>query len=423
MTARWDLSDVTPESGDQLRLDLPPEFTLDVADFPLVVDDETTLGTCSTTPISGDQSAFLTCTLDNDDYLAEHDQIWASVEASVQAWEQTDEESVLFYVDGELIPVRLPGGIGTPGLTPKPNVVAKDGWFNSQRTEAMWRVFIPGSLVQDADPVTITDALPTGLSYREDSLRIVSIPDTEQGWADFIVNDGSPVASDTFDASFVDGTLTVELSDVDPERLYVLRFATPLENPSATAVGDAFTNTVFVEDHRSTTSAELADRASGAGGGELRPTEPEPTEPEPTEPEPTETAPTESEPTESEPTESAPEPTEPTEPEPTEPEPTEPDSSESASANTSTPPAADQEESEPSESPESSSSAVADTTADSSETTDAANVTDSAASGEKTQSTLAATGSSGIVMSVLGALALLILGLVLITRQRSRQHS
>lgn len=66
MTARWDLSDADSEVADGLRLELPPEFTHDVYDFPLVIDENTTLGTCVTTPPSGDIAASMVCTLKNE---------------------------------------------------------------------------------------------------------------------------------------------------------------------------------------------------------------------------------------------------------------------------------------------------------------------------------------------------------------------
>lgn len=404
MSATWDLSDADPEVGDELTLELPPEFNLDVYNFPLVIDEDTTLGTCVTTPMSGETMASLVCTLENRDYLEEHDNIWATADASMQAWQQTSEETVLFGTHRGMVEVPLPGGIGTPGHEPKPEAVAKDGWIGSNRAEAYWRVFIPGSLVAGADPVTVVDELPEGLSYQQDSVRVTSVPDTADGWDAFQAGHDEPVDADAVEVSTAGNELTVEINGFDPSRLYVVRFTTVIDDPSAHSVGDIFTNTVHVEDHRSTTTAELLSRGSGAAGGDQTP--PEPTEPiEPTEP-----------------TEPA-EPTEPTEPsEPSNPtetaepsEPGTPDATESETAGETTPPASPSDTESSTDEPAGSASDNGDAHENSADNTE-----DKAESSN--EPSLAATGSSGIIISVVGALALLMLGLALLTRSRSRQH-
>lgn len=91
---------------------------------------------------------------------------------------------------------------------------------------------------------------------------------------------------DTYEVSASGNELSVELSNVDASRLYVLRVTTAIDNPDAYAVGDFFTNTVHVDNLRSTTSADLLSRRSGSAGGDQLTTKPptEPTEPsEPTE--------------------------------------------------------------------------------------------------------------------------------------------
>lgn len=89
--------------------------------------------------------------------------------------------------------------------------MSKDGWTGSNRTKAFWRVFIPGSLVEGADPVTIVDQIPEGPSHWEDSVRITSVPVTQEGWGEFQANDGQAVAPDRYEVSSSGNELSIDL--------------------------------------------------------------------------------------------------------------------------------------------------------------------------------------------------------------------
>lgn len=80
----------------------------------------------------------------------------------MQAWQRTSSESVGFTTEREMIEVPLPGGIGTPRVSPKPETGAKDGWVGSNRTKVFSLVFISGSQVEGQEPVTVVDKNPAG---------------------------------------------------------------------------------------------------------------------------------------------------------------------------------------------------------------------------------------------------------------------
>lgn len=266
VTAHWDLTGMSPQSGDTFTLGLPPQFTADVETFELTTPDGDVLGSCSIEPKQGDANGSVTCTLTNQEYLDAHRNIHGWLTMSMQATQQTDESIVEFETPSEFLPVPLPGdgGIVGPNIDDKPIEIEKTGWFNSERTEAHWRIYVPGDRI-DTDVLEVVDPIPPGLTF--DRGRVVAVDNTQQGWEDYILTGGTALLDDAYSLDYNGTTVTVTVPDPDPTLLYVLEIDTTIDDPDLVEDGTAFTNTATVNGTDVRHTATVRSRGSGGGEG------------------------------------------------------------------------------------------------------------------------------------------------------------
>ena len=264
--ANWDTSGLAPRAGDTFALDLPQQFTIPPNGFALTAPDDTEIGTCSVTGKSGDTPGRVTCTLTGD-YWATHTGVSGSLGFTMQAIDRSGETPVQFGVGNAVVFVPLPGDgtIGPPYPWPIPGDIEKVGWFDNEGDYLTWRIYIPGDKINE-NPLTVVDNLSAGQTF--DSVTFDAIPNTQEGWTDFLNN--GPQDNVPYDqrALTVEGqTISVSIPQPDVTKLYVVNIRTKIDNPGAVVPGTEFDNTAVVQGQNySTTAVRLAD-AGGQGQG------------------------------------------------------------------------------------------------------------------------------------------------------------
>lgn len=266
VTATWDTTGLNPQAGDTFELTLPPEFGIGGDSFPLTAPDGQIIGECAVTIATDSTPAVVECTLTGD-YWETHTNISGSITLDVQAREETDDSTVEFGVGDDTVTVDLPGdeAIGPPNVEPKPEDIRKDGWFNADRGEVTWRIYVPGNTITGTD-VTIVDTLPEGLNY--DSASVAYVANTQEGWANYV--NGTPegwLAEGSGYTVDVDGqTVTVTIPNADPSLFYALELRTTVDEGLTVNPGDEFTNTATVNGRE--VSSDASYRTSGSGQGQ-----------------------------------------------------------------------------------------------------------------------------------------------------------
>lgn len=276
--ANWDMTGLDPEVGDTFSLTLPPEFGIGGDTFTLTApgdensgDERYDIATCRVTPPSGDTPAVVTCTLiadeDHGDYWSTHSNISGSIALDVQAREETTESEVDFGVGDDTISVPLPGEeIGPPNVGPKPDEITKNGWFNNDRSQVTWRVYIPGEAIDDS-ALTVIDSLPEGLNFN--GLEVVTFEDTQDGWVDYVNGNRDTRLTEGTDYTVTESgrNVTVEIAEPDPTRFYAIEIWTTVDPGLTVEPGDQFTNTVDVNGVRDVSTVEYRTAGSGQGQG------------------------------------------------------------------------------------------------------------------------------------------------------------
>lgn len=269
VTANWDTTGMNPQAGDTFELTLPPEFGVGGDSFPLTAPDGQTIGACEVTVASDGNPAAVECTLTGD-YWETHTNVSGSITLDVQARETTEESTVEFGVGEDTVTVGLPGdeAIGPPNVGPKPENVLKQGWFNADRNQVTWRIYVPGNTIGDTSTITVVDTLPEGLNYSGAS--VASVPNTQEGWANYV----SGTHDDWLDEEegeftvVEDGqSVTVTIPNTSEDRLYALELRTTVDEGLTVNPGDEFTNTATVNGREVSSSTSYRTAGSGEGQG------------------------------------------------------------------------------------------------------------------------------------------------------------
>lgn len=280
--ANWWLTGLDTATGDTCSLTLPEQFDVDVADFALRTPEEIAIGTCRVEPAGVDGAGRVTCTLTDQEYLDAHEGVHGWIELGMQADERYDGMSVDFGVPGGLLTVPLPraGGIVGPHVGERPTELAKVGWFDAARTEAQWRIHVPGSaLAEDVDGLTVVDELPEGLAF--DRGRVVAVEDSAEGREAYVIGEAETLAEDAHSVAVDGQQVRVEIPEVDPGMLYIIEIDTRIDEPAAIADGTQFTNVAQVNGEQVGHTATVWQRGSGGADGHAPSPEPEePTTPE-----------------------------------------------------------------------------------------------------------------------------------------------
>lgn len=229
--ASWSVPDGAV-SGQTFGFTLPSEFAGFTGSFAVPADDDPsqTVAECT---VSADRPPIVTCTL--TDYVDGRSDISGSLWFLVSAAEETTDTTVDFTVDGELVPVPIPGG-GIIG-DPLPSTPEKWAWQTADGRLA-WQLMIPGSAFPGIDPLTIDDTLtPAGAGLGEhhnvDGALLVWSTDAAGG-------DRRTITDWTGGWDTTGSSFHLEIGGpIDGARQYMVKYYTV---PTDGATGDSFAN-------------------------------------------------------------------------------------------------------------------------------------------------------------------------------------
>jgi hypothetical protein len=159
--AAWSVPDGAV-SGQTFGFTLPTEFAGFTGSFAVPAEDDPTQTVANCTVSAGGQ-AVVTCTL--TDYVDGRTDISGSLWFLVSAAEETTDTTVDFTVDGQIVPVPIPGG----GIIGDPLPTAPEKWaWQTADGRLAWQLMIPGATFAGVDPLKIDDTLtPPGAGTAE----------------------------------------------------------------------------------------------------------------------------------------------------------------------------------------------------------------------------------------------------------------
>lgn len=229
--AAWSVPDGAV-SGQTFGFTLPTEFAGFTGSFAVPAEDDPTQTVANCTVSAGVQ-AVVTCTL--TDYVDGRTDISGSLWFLVSAAEETTDTTVDFTVDGQIVPVPIPGG----GIIGDPLPTAPEKWaWQTADGRLAWQLMIPGATFAGVDPLTIDDTLtPPGAGSAEhhnvDGALTVWSTDAAGGDRQAVTDwtGGWDAAGDSFHLEIG--------GPIDPQRNYVVKYYTV---PTDGATGDSFAN-------------------------------------------------------------------------------------------------------------------------------------------------------------------------------------
>lgn len=232
---RVDASWAVPDgavSGQTLGFTLPAEFAGFTGSFAVPAEDDPTQTVANCTVSKGSQ-AVVTCTL--TEYVDGRTDISGSLWFLVSAVKQTTQTTVDFTVDGQIVPVSIPGG-GIIG-EPLPTVPQKWAWQTADGRLA-WQLMIPGATFAGVDPLKIDDTLTppgagSGEHHNVDGALAVWSTDATGGDRRSITD-----WTGAWDAAGDSFHLEIK-GPIDPTRHYVVKYYTV---PTDGVTGDSFAN-------------------------------------------------------------------------------------------------------------------------------------------------------------------------------------
>lgn len=247
-----------PSAGDTFSLKLPDSFRTSKITFEVADVDGTILGSCTTT---GGDGSVVTCTLNEE--VESRSFVEGTVWLRAQATKEVSEENVNFEINGEVVPVDLPGegGIG-PDDTQFPEEPAKWGWFTSEeRKNIVWTLFVPGDAIGTADPFVITDQLGPNQTMLEGWFLQSQDAPGQNSWTTVASSAGDPrnVQMELTDTGF---TMSIPRDLFDPSKLYRIQY---VSQTTTSGDGETYTNTASFDglDVKSNVTREFE------GGGDI----------------------------------------------------------------------------------------------------------------------------------------------------------
>lgn len=144
LTGEWDATAANPQAGDTFTITLPEELGFDASvTFDLVgenaVGESLAWGTCAIDASSG----IVTCTLSEAAEL--HDEVSGTFEFFVKATKATESNELVFDLNGQGTPVRVPGDAGIDDGIVITDEWGKFGSLNGDKWSMDWRIELPGS--------------------------------------------------------------------------------------------------------------------------------------------------------------------------------------------------------------------------------------------------------------------------------------
>ncbi|MBO1901244.1 hypothetical protein J4H92_04695 [Leucobacter weissii] len=253
----WDASTADPHAGDTFTIGLPPEFAFELPGAPFELrgpngdGDTVTWGVCEAT-----SAQLWTCTLTAE--VEAWDGVNGTFEFEVEAVQSTTEDQVNFNLNGEDVPVDLPGEGGIdPGEQPSDSV-DKDGAMNADNWSMTWTVDLPGSRMQGQGTVAFTDTLGQGHVLCDPSGFKVEVV---KGSSVTDVTGIGQLVGDPGDTQF-DVVLTAPEGGFDPSATYRVSYQTCTPDQEIDAPNTTYENSAVVEgwDQGGTGVGEVTNR-------------------------------------------------------------------------------------------------------------------------------------------------------------------
>lgn len=235
----WDASTANPQPGDEFTIGLPPELAFDEAvPFQLIGADGTVWGNCLTDPATGVATCVLT-----DAVVERPEDVKGEFEFEVTAVQATDEEEVIFDLNGEDTSVDLPGEGGIDDGFDPPAPWDKSGELNSNKWSVGWTINLPGDRLVGHDTVNVSESLSDNHQLCDPSnLKVVAMRGTT-------VVDVTGIATVTPGADPQHFTITLTEPDGgwDPSFTYRITFDTCTPDNQIDPIGTEYTNEAHID--------------------------------------------------------------------------------------------------------------------------------------------------------------------------------
>lgn len=158
----WDAAAADPQPGDVFTIGLPKELRIP-ANVPFSLSGPTETGevvdwaTCLADAATG----IVTCTL-TEEVALYPEAVLGEFAFDVTAVEASTEQALVFDLNGQQVPVELPGGGGIDDGIEIPDTWSKAGEMNANNWSMKWTIDLPGSRMQAHDVINVADTLGAG---------------------------------------------------------------------------------------------------------------------------------------------------------------------------------------------------------------------------------------------------------------------
>ena len=155
----WDAAAADPQPGDEFTIGLPRELKIP-ANVPFTLSGPSETGEVVdwATCLADAQTGVITCTLTEQVALVP-ESVHGEFTFDVTAVEATAEKALVFDLNGQQVPVVLPGGGGIDDGIEVPDTWSKAGEMNANNWSIKWTIDLPGSRMQPHDVINIADTL------------------------------------------------------------------------------------------------------------------------------------------------------------------------------------------------------------------------------------------------------------------------
>lgn len=162
VTGSWDAAAADPQPGDVFTIGLPKELRIP-ANVPFSLSGPTETGEVVdwATCLADASTGIVTCTL-TEEVALYPELVSGEFAFDVTAVEATDEQALVFDLNGQDVPVELPGGGGIDDGIEIPDTWSKTGEMNANNWSMKWTIDLPGSRMQAHDVINVADTLGAG---------------------------------------------------------------------------------------------------------------------------------------------------------------------------------------------------------------------------------------------------------------------
>ncbi|WP_336660220.1 DUF5979 domain-containing protein [Leucobacter sp. USHLN153] len=176
VSATWNATSADPHEGDSFTIGVPRELRIpsDVP-FPLTGPRQdgssATWATCLATAAAGEVVCTLTAEVEANPELVN-----GEFSFDIEAAEATTANELNFNLNGQFVPVALPGEGGIDDGIVLSDDWSKSGEMNDNNWSMTWTIDLPGSRMQGEDAINVADALSaTHVLCEPANLKVVTV--------------------------------------------------------------------------------------------------------------------------------------------------------------------------------------------------------------------------------------------------------